>query len=498
MFKLPLAAGKARDALAKMAALDRSQAMIEFALDGTVLTANARFLAVMGYTLPEIEGRQHSLFVSAAYGASPEYKAFWDALRRGEFQAAEFMRLGKGGKVVWLQASYNPIIDSAGRPYKVLKVAVDTTAAKMQMADYEGQMKAVNKSQAVIEFDLNGTVTTANANFLNALGYTLEEIRGRHHSMFVDSSFRDSTEYQEFWQRLRRGEYLAAEYKRIGKNGREVWIQGSYNPIFGPDGGVVKVVKYATDVTRQVQDRMRRASIAREVDSGLDGIAHGIATATEQAAGAASASAQTSANVQAVAAGAEQLVSSVSEISRQISEASRVSAKAVEEAGKTGSIVTELSEAAKRIGDVVRLIADIASQTNLLALNATIESARAGDAGKGFAVVAGEVKTLAAQTGKATEDISRQISQVQDATTNAVGAISTIGATIGQIAEIAAAIAGATEEQNAVARDISANMQAAADAVTSISHNMEQIAEATKAAESSARQVKSASETLAA
>jgi methyl-accepting chemotaxis protein len=487
-----------RDAHAVIKALDQSQAMIEFDLSGKILRANKLFLDAMGYSLSEIVGRQHSMFVDDVYRASPTYAQFWDALKRGQHQTAEFKRLGKGGREVWLQASYNPIIGRGGQPYKVLKIATDISAPKLQSADFEGQVKAIAKSQAIIEFKMDGTVITANDKFLAALGYTLPEIQGRHHRMFVEPALRESEQYRSFWENLRRGQYQAAEYKRLGKGGKEVWIQASYNPILDPDGRPFKVVKFATDITTQVQDRLRRASIGQQVDAGLNGIAQAISTATDQAAGAASASVQTASNVQAVAAGAEELVSSVAEISRQITEASSVSAKAVDEAARTGSIVTQLADAARRIGEVVSLIADIASQTNLLALNATIESARAGEAGKGFAVVAGEVKNLAAQTAKATEEIGKQISSVQEATTGAVDAIGTISATISHINQISAAIASAAEQQNAVARDISSNMQSAAEAVGRISQNMTQIAEATKAAEASTREVKDASQVLAA
>jgi methyl-accepting chemotaxis protein len=485
-------------ASAKLRALALSQAMIEFELDGTIITANKPFLDAMGYTLDEIRGRHHRIFVDPVYAATAEYAQFWAKLGRGEFDAAQYKRVGKGGKEIWIQASYNPVKDRHGRPYKVLKSATDITAQKRRDADFEGQLSAIDKSQAVIHFELDGTIINANENFLNTMGYTIEEIRGRHHSLFVDAGFRDSAEYRAFWEALRRGEYQSAEFKRRAKGGREVWIQASYNPILDWNGKPYKVVKFATDITAAVMERQRRAELGKRVDGDLTQIADAISTATMQAANAASASEQTTANVQAVAVAIDQLVTSVAEISRQTSDASRISTQAVNEADRTNHIVTSLAEAASKIGQVVGLITDIASQTNLLALNATIEAARAGTAGKGFAVVASEVKSLADQTAKATEEISAQIAQVQSATGEAVGAIGTIGQTIRDLSGISAAVAGATEEQNAAAHSISSNMQLAAGAVDSIGKAMAQIATASRAAEESTRKVKEASQTLAA
>ncbi|MBL8303341.1 MAG: PAS domain S-box protein, partial [Ideonella sp.] len=232
----------------QLAAIGKAQAVIEFSLDGKVLDANENFLHALGYTLAEIQGQHHSMFVEPAHRASAEYRMFWDKLGRGEFDAGQYKRIGKGGKEVWIQATYNPIMDMNGKPFKVVKYATDITAAKLQEADYGGQLAAIGKAQAVIEFSLDGKVLGANANFLDALGYTLAEVQGQHHSMFVDPVYRASTDYRLFWDKLGRGEFDAGQYRRIGKGGKEVWIQASYNPIMDMNGKPFKVVKYATDI----------------------------------------------------------------------------------------------------------------------------------------------------------------------------------------------------------------------------------------------------------
>jgi methyl-accepting chemotaxis protein len=240
----------------KISSINRSQAVIEFNLDGTIVNANDNFLKAMGYTLDEIQGKHHSMFVEQVERDSAAYGEFWAALNRGEYQAKEYKRIGKGGREVWILASYNPIVDERGKPFGVVKLATDVTAQKLKTADSAGQLAAIGKSQAVIEFNLDGTIIDANDNFLRALGYTLAEIKGRHHSMFVEPAERDGAAYREFWAKLNRGEYQAGEYKRIGKGGREVYIQASYNPILDLNGKPFKVVKYASDVTRQVLVRM--------------------------------------------------------------------------------------------------------------------------------------------------------------------------------------------------------------------------------------------------
>ena len=252
------------DAQDQLAAIGRSQAVIEFTMDGTILGANKNFLNALGYGLEEIKGKHHSMFVPADQRDSAEYRAFWAALNRGEFQAAEFKRVAKGGREIWIEASYNPILDADGKPVKVVKFATDITQKKIRgMAD-ASKIAAINRAQAVIEFNLDGTIVIANENFLKAMGYSLNEIQGKHHSMFVPPAERDGVAYREFWAALNRGEYQAGEYKRIGKGGKEVWILASYNPLMDETGKCFGVVKFATDVSAQ---KLRNADLAGQIEA---------------------------------------------------------------------------------------------------------------------------------------------------------------------------------------------------------------------------------------
>ena len=414
----------------QIAAISRAQAVISFNLDGTIITANEKFLKTMGYSLAEIQGKHHSMFVEPSTRDSAEYREFWAGLNRGELKAAEYKRLGKGGREVWILASYNPILDEKGKVFKVVKFATDVTEQKLRTADLSGQIAAIGKSQAVIEFNMDGTILTANDNFLKAVGYSLSEIKGKHHSMFVDAAERGSPAYREFWAALNRGEYQSAEYKRVGKGGKEIWILASYNPIIDLNGKPFKVVKYATDTSAQVIARMKNEHVRKMMES--------------------------------VAAGAEELNASVREISEAMNKSKETASDAVVRVEAADGQAQRLSAAADAMGGIVELISNITGQINLLALNATIESARAGEAGRGFAVVASEVKNLANQAKQATDRIGQEIGSLNGISGDVVSALSEIKRSIQSVSEYVTSTAAAIEEQSTVTSEMSSSMQRAA------------------------------------
>jgi methyl-accepting chemotaxis protein len=488
-------------------AINKSQAVIEFDLDGIIVTANDNFLSVMGYSLAEIQGEHHSMFVEPAYRSSSEYKQFWKSLNEGKFQSAEYKRIGKGGREVWIQASYNPIFDEAGRPYKVIKFASDVTASKMQNVDFQGQIAAIGKSQAVIEFKLDGTILNANENFLKTVGYSLEEIKGKHHSMFVDPSYRESAEYRHFWQELGEGKFQAAEYKRLAKGGREIWIQASYNPILDLNNKPFKVVKFATDITSRKkmeanlqttlgavsQNAQSLGSASEELAANSQQMVSNAEETAAQAGVVSAAAEQVSKNVQTVATGTEEMSVSIKEIAKNAQDAAKVAGSAVITAQTTTVTVSKLGTSSSEIGKVIKVITSIAQQTNLLALNATIEAARAGEAGKGFAVVANEVKELAKETAKATEDISQKIEAIQSDTKSAIAAITEISDLINKINDYQNTIASAVEEQTATTNEITRNVTEAAKGSTEIARNITGVALAAKSTTEGANDTQMAS-----
>lgn len=475
-------------------AIDNAYAYIEFDTEGQILTANKNFFDTMGYALEEVEGKHHRLFVDAEYSASAAYQQFWYDLKDGKNQSGTFKRLRKDGKEIWLQAVYAPVKDEMGRVTKIIKIATDITQQKVDEINQNKQIEESNRTQAVIEFTNEGVIIDANQNFLNAAGYSIDEIKGKHHSMFVESEYRNSSEYRSFWEDLNQGKFLTDEYRRINKNGDEIWLQATYNPVFDINGKVHRVKKFATDITlrkkAEANLKMTLETIERNAGSlsssseELSSIAQQMSSNAEETAKqsdvVASASEEVTSNVGSVATAAEELSASIKEIATNATEAAGIASQAVDAASETNRTVSSLGESSHEIGKVIKVITSIAQQTNLLALNATIEAARAGDAGKGFAVVANEVKELAKQTAVATEDISQKIAAIQHDTGNAVGAIGEISKIIHQISDIQNNIAGAVEEQAATTNEIARNATEASRGSSEISMNITNVSEAAR------------------
>jgi len=499
------------DAKRTLQALDRSLAIIEFAPDGTVLTANENFCRALGYQADEIVGKHHSLFVDPEYAKSPDYREFWAKLGRGEFDAREYKRIGKGGKEVWIQASYNPVVGSGGRVIKVIKVATDITEAKLRATENAGKLDAISRAQAVIEFSLDGQVITANENFLNALGYRLEEIQGQHHSLFVEPTYARSPEYQEFWAKLRSGEYVAAEFKRIGKGGREVWIQASYNPIFDLNKKVVKVVKFATDVTGRVEavhqigaglsrlaegDLTQRLATAfipaleplrQDFNASIDALeksmmaidlsSRAISSGTSEMSAASDDLSQRTehqaSSLEETSAALEQVTVTVKKTAEGATHAREVVSGAKLDAEKSGAVVREataamaaIDKSSKQIGQIIGVIDEIAFQTNLLALNAGVEAARAGDAGRGFAVVASEVRALAQRSAEAAKEIKGLISASTTQVDQGVALVAQTGEALERIVTQVVEISGAISEIAVSAQEQATGLQQVNTAVS--------------------------------
>ena len=465
------------DAKAVLDAMSKSQVIIEFKIDGTILTANENFCRVLGYQLHEIVGKHHRLFVDRLEADSPDYRDFWAKLGRGEYENHQFKRIAKDGTEVWIQASYNPIF-RGGKPYKIIKFATDITAQKLRSAEDSGTMSAISRAQATIEFTPDGEILNANENFLNALGYQLSEIKGRKHAMFCEPAYTQSAEYKQFWQKLAAGEFVAGEFMRLGKGGNKVHIQASYNPIFDMNGRVLKVVKFATDVTERVNNVDQLANALRGLSEGdltqqitspflpalerlrLDynstsaKLRSTLETIVENAGAISSASRQIqtasdelakrterqAASVEATATALEEITTTVADSSSRAHEAGQLVRKTKESAEYSGKVVNQAVEAmgkieqsAGEIANIIGVIDEIAFQTNLLALNAGVEAARAGEAGKGFAVVAQEVRELAQRSARAAKEIKTLINASNDHVKNGVSLVGDTGAALQEI-----------------------------------------------------------------
>jgi methyl-accepting chemotaxis protein len=517
IMKIPFIRSKS-DQSGESAAIRRSQAVIEFALDGTILDANENFLKAVGYTREEVVGQHHRMFVEESERSSKDYMAFWAMLNRGEPIEVPCLRMAKGGRRIWLLANYTPILNGSGKPLKIVKFASDITARREAMANLEGQIAAIRKSQAVIEFDLGGHILDANANFLAAVGYSLAEIKGKHHRLFVDSAEQGGETYRRFWEKLGRGEFDEGQYRRLGKGGREIWLQATYNPIFDAMGKPCKIVKLATDITanKQVQDTLRAAvadtrgvvnsamvgdltrrvplqgktgeiaelcggvnelveafadviatvtAIAQQVITGTDRISLGSRDMASQAEEQAS-------SLEETAATTEELAASVKRSAGRAQEARSLGEAASGIANRGGGIVGEAVGAMERIekasgdiAEIVTVIDNIAFQTNLLALNAAVEAARAGDAGKGFAVVASEVRALAQRSSDAANDIKALIANSTQQVTTGVRLVTDAGAALAEIVGSSTSVAAALADISSASNEQASGIEEVAKAV---------------------------------
>lgn len=414
-----------------LVALNRVQAVIEFRGDGTILDANPLFLETLGYRLDEVVGRHHRMFVDADYAESDGYARFWEELNQGLADTGLYRRLRKDGSEVWLQSSYNPIRDAAGHIKRIVKFATDVSVQQARAADMDSRLRAIDRAQAVIEFGLDGTILDANRNFLRAVGYQLEDVVGRHHRMFVAASEAGSPEYASFWNRLRSGAYESAVYRRFGAGDRVVWIQASYNPVLDAGGRVSRIIKYATDITRQTL----AAQILQTEVRGLSDTVIGNADIADIA-------------------------------NRRAIDARRAATRGGAVVGDVVRSMNTIHEGMDEISEIVDLIDAIAFQTHLLALNATVEAARAGPAGRGFAVVAEEVRHLASRSKNAARQVHQHIGKAGERVGEGATAVQSAGSAMQDIRDAVGDMVERVDEIRQSAALQASNIQRVREAIS--------------------------------
>jgi methyl-accepting chemotaxis protein len=505
-------------AAAQMSALGRSLAFVEFSPDGFILWANQNFCRTMGYSLAEIKGKHHRMFVDPAYAASADYQEFWARLRRGEHSTADCQRLGKFGREIWLQTWYNPVKTSSGKVLKILKLANDITAETLKSVESKGIVAAIERSQAVIEFTPTGEILTANDIFLATMGYSLDELKGKHHRIFVDPAYAESQAYADFWKQLQSGAFVADEFKRLGKAGREIFLLATYNPVFDLNRRVIKVIKIATNMTdhkatlaelgiglNQLADNRldyritkpfitQYQSLKTDFNASIEklettiksiaentaGVTSGAGEITEASDDLARRTEQQAANLEQTAAALDQITASVRKTAEGANEAREVATSAKSDAERSSDVVKDtvaamngIEHSSKQIGNIIGVIDEIAFQTNLLALNAGVEAARAGDAGRGFAVVATEVRALAQRSADSAKEIKTLISASGTQVATGVRLVGETGKALGRTLE-------QVDHINRLIRDIAASAQEQATGLAEVNSAINQMDQVTQ------------------
>ena len=541
------------DLRGKVAAISSRTPMIEYDLEGNILGANDTWERATGFRVAEVRGKHHRMFVAAEERDTPEYRAFWDTLRRGEVQAAVYRRVAKDGRPIWVEATFYPVRNLRGALFKVVACIVDITDRMMTLADGAGQLAAINKAQCVFDLDMNGVVLGANDNFLHTFGYSLDELKGQHHDVLLDPVERDKADYRALWTKLARGEYEGGKFRRRARDGREVWVQASYNPILDAAGKPFKIVGYATDITTRVQqaEQLRKAvaqtqsvvtaaasgdltqripmegktgelaTLSNGVNSLIDvmaGLVQQIQTTAGEVQRAADAIAdgnhnlsrrtdEQAASLEETASSMEEMATTVRQTADNAGHANQLAIAACGQAEKGGAVVgsavaamTGINASSGKIADIIGVIDSIAFQTNLLALNAAVEAARAGEQGRGFAVVASEVRSLAGRSATAAREIKTLIEDSVAKIGEGSRLVDESGRTLTGIVDAVRKVTAIVAEIAAASREQSSGIEQVNKAIVTMDEGTQQnaamVEEATSASEAIVHQARLLSETI--